>query len=489
MTAEPAPAAPATDDTPPSGLPTTDPPARIAAVLGSVAALFSRVSAATVYLVIAVVWGLTLCFLVPPLQQFDEVAHFQRAWAVSTGQITTDRSSEVRLPQAVVDLPAALGYIEVGEGRIPYSPRRTLELLGETSAGSDVDTLCFAVNPLPFGHLPEAVGVVGARVLHLSPLAALYAARLVNLLVSVLVVYMAIRTLPFGRPLYVLVGLLPMAVNQFASVNPDGLSIAGAMLFFACVLRLRVSPREATNLEAVLLVAAGAVLLNVKPGYQLFALLALLVPAAVWGGRRRLALWVALVVAGTFAVAMVNQALIPRSSPEMRVAHYGPRGADIDGTAQLDLVLSDPTVFFSAIRKTAGVSGVPLGMESIGILGRGMVPLSQTVVYLVLAAFAGTLVATRDGPSLGWWGRGLVALVGGSTLVLLALAMYMAATTIGAGEVAGLQGRYFIPVIAIGVFVFIGLPRPPRWTLPLIVAGLAAVLALFSISALIRYYY
>ena len=194
-----------------------------------------------------------------------------------------------------------------------------------------------------------------------------------------------------------------MTVTQFASVNPDALTIAGAMLFFALVLRLRGSTRVAANLEAVALVAAGAVLLNVKPGYGLLALLALLIPAAVWGGGRRRGLWVALIVAATLGLTLVNQALAPRSTTEAVKALYGPATL-VDVAAQTDLVLHDPGIFVRALRAAAGTLSLGLAANMVGILGRGFIPLSQAAVLLVLAAFVATLVATRGG--LRRWGGG-----------------------------------------------------------------------------------
>ena len=38
------------------------------------------------YLAIALVWGIVLVFVTPPLQTFDELAHYYRAWSVAEGR-------------------------------------------------------------------------------------------------------------------------------------------------------------------------------------------------------------------------------------------------------------------------------------------------------------------------------------------------------------------------------------------------------------------
>src|SRR6185369_15643984 len=47
-----------------------------------------------VFVVIALVWGVAQVFIVPPLQVPDEGDHWFRAWALTDGQLTADRSEE-----------------------------------------------------------------------------------------------------------------------------------------------------------------------------------------------------------------------------------------------------------------------------------------------------------------------------------------------------------------------------------------------------------
>jgi hypothetical protein len=55
-----------------------------------------------VFLVIALTWGVTQVFLVPPLQVPDEGVHWFRAWALTDGQLTADREGTLTLPPASV---------------------------------------------------------------------------------------------------------------------------------------------------------------------------------------------------------------------------------------------------------------------------------------------------------------------------------------------------------------------------------------------------
>lgn len=65
-----------------------------------------------------------------------------------------DVSSRVTPPKSIVDLSSSLDFVEVGEGRAPYSPSLTMERRSDTSLGLSAHTICFAGNPNPLGHVP-----------------------------------------------------------------------------------------------------------------------------------------------------------------------------------------------------------------------------------------------------------------------------------------------------------------------------------------------
>jgi uncharacterized membrane protein len=66
-----------------------------------------------------------------------------------------------------------------------------------------------------------------------SAIVVLYGARLANLVVYLLLVYVALRILPLGRPVLFCIALMPMTLHQAASVSADALTIASAFLLRA----------------------------------------------------------------------------------------------------------------------------------------------------------------------------------------------------------------------------------------------------------------
>lgn len=242
-----------------------------------------------VFLVIALAWGVAQVFIVPPLQVPDEGDHWFRAWALTDGQLTADRQGMITLPGSfarTVDLytrlvgsdralPASL------EGQTGFSGYA--DLFNGTGPSGAVKVASRVASYGPVGYLPQAAGIGIGRLVGAPPLTCFYLARLGNLFAALALLFFAIRLAPFGRQLFMLLALLPMTMFELASVSCDALTISGAMFFTSLALwaSARVTLRRT---DVALVVAAAAVLLNVKPGYWALVLLVLLIRPTHWVG-------------------------------------------------------------------------------------------------------------------------------------------------------------------------------------------------------------
>jgi uncharacterized membrane protein len=438
-----------------------------------------------VFLVIALAWGVAQVFIVPPLQVPDEGDHWFRAWALTDGQLYADRQGMITLPgdlARTVDLytrlvsdtrplPASL------EGQPGFSGYEDL-FNGKGSSGP-VRVVSRVASYGPVGYLPQAVGIGLGRLAGAPPLTSFYLARLANLLAAVALLFFAIRLVPFGKQLFVLVALLPMTMFELASVSCDALTISGAMFFTSLLLwasaRARLRPVDV----AVVLLAA-AVLLNVKPGYWALVLLALLMRPVQLGGRARYVAFVAgnaLVVVGVFLVGLLSTGI------EARVpAAGGPH-------AQLLFILEQPLAFLGILWSNLQNNLLAWTLESIGVLGWFAVALPPAVYLLVLVAAPVLLIRMR-GEEVGLrpWQRALLAAVGISVFLTIALALYVFLAPTGSDQLS-FQGRYLAPVWLLLLLSAYGI-RSARWQpgMPLVVGVVLVVMAL-NLQALVSSYY
>jgi uncharacterized membrane protein len=382
---------------------------------------------------------------------------------------------------------ADLHAIEVTQGKVKADTGLTLSRLNDhvTSDRTKQTTLTGTYSPV--GYLPQVLGIDLVRVFGGSPLLTLYVAELFVLITCVALVFLALRLTPFGAPVLALVALLPMSMALSASLNPNAVLNAGAILWIALVLRSAEKPRLSSRMLMLLCVTA-VVLLTIKPGYFALALLILVVPRDRYPSRRLCLAAAVICIAGAIAVTAALVATAPAVPHDVLTARGNPAG--IDGARQLRFVLAHPWAFTKVVTDTVGSSALPWMKEFVGAPGRASVILSDLVTMVAL--LGGLLLMMRsaafDVGVAAWQRMGFLA-VGALTVLSVIGALYILGSPVASGAVIGVQGRYFLPIAPCLFIGLYGLPLRSRRMSILVLATCAALMAVMTILALLGHYY
>jgi hypothetical protein len=437
---------------------------------------------ATLYLPLALVSGLALVVVTPPLQSPDESHHLFRAYQLAEG----DPVPDLRTARDPTD--AALAH-HTG-GRLPAGlwapnlafytgrPVSSLALLREAFAlrldPGDRMFLGFsntAMSP-PLIYVPQAVGVLAANAVTDSVLAFYYAGRVVNLLAGVALVGLALRLAPFGGWTLACLALMPMTMALFASQSSDVVTIGVCFLWCALVLRLASTSAQPVSLVAALLATALALAWTKQVYLALGALVLLVPPARVGGARRWLALTAALalvVVAAGGAWGLVTQAILTPSDPTS------------DPEAMARFLREHPGEIALRMLRTPFLNGRVDGEEFLGVLG--LLDLHLPAWLLLGHALCLVAVAACEGGGrLDARQRGALALVALAGVA----SVWLGATVIwGRPEdrFVDYQGRYLIPLAPVALWVLHGaIDRAPRLA-PAVRAQLPRVAAAWLVLA------
>ena len=438
-----------------------------------------------VFLVIALAWGVAQVFLVPPLQVPDEGDHWFRAWAMTEGQLTADNQEMITLPASftrTADLYTRLvaaGVLPVSlEGQAGFSGYEAL--FDSPGPSGTVRVVSRVASYGPVGYLPQAVGIGLGQLLGAPPLACFYLARLGNLLAAVALLFFAIRLAPFGKQLFALVALLPMTMFELASVSCDALTISGAMFFTALLLwaSKRVTLRR---VDVALMLAASALLLNVKPGYWALVLLVLLIRPAQLGGRIR---YVAFVAGNALVVVGVFLTVFLLTSADAQVQAVGAP------QAQLLFILHQPLGFLGIFWLNVQDKLLVWTLDSIGVLGWFTIALPPGFYFFVLVAGPMFLIRTREDEemSLKLRSRALLAAVGVTVFVTMAVALYTFLSPVGSVQLS-VQGRYLAPVWLLLLLSAYGMRFTQRHLGRLVVVGVLLVMMAQNLDTLIVCYH
>lgn len=242
-----------------------------------------------IYLVLAVSCGLVLAVITPPFAGVpDEGAHYWKSWSVALGQFSCSDGNQI--PKSAYELPSVNfpPAVKIPGVGTRYVFHDTVERLFDKDTGALTKGGTAVCGTFPAGFLPQAIGLRVGRWLHLSALGDFYLARICNMLVSVFLVYLAIRIIPFGKIVLLFIGLLPMTMQQFSSFSYDALHISSCLLFIAYVVKLSTESKEQLRPgEMALLLALGLVSVNVKLGYVGLAFLVFMLPESKFPTPKR----------------------------------------------------------------------------------------------------------------------------------------------------------------------------------------------------------
>jgi uncharacterized membrane protein len=276
-----------------------------------------------------------------------------------------------------------------------------------------------------------------------------------------------------------------MSLFLAAGAHGDPFINASAYVLIALVLRLRLEGEtRITPGHAGLLLVLGLIISVSKIAYApLVGLVLLIPPVRFESPRLRWAVMAGVPLvcaAATFGWSLVTNDL------------YSPRFEGPIPTAQLDFVLANPLTFLGVIGQTLDLYGIMYLREMIGVLGWLDVPLPNWLIWVYWVTLLGMALTHDDHrPAVSFpWGVRLytLAVIVGSFLLVM-LGVYAIWNPVGAPNIKGPQGRYFLMMVPLLVLLLgndrLRLPFDGRW----VALGVSAVALILSVGLLLVRYY
>lgn len=257
--------------------------------------LLKKPSAQAVYLAAALSTGFLFSFMTPAFTVPDERTHVDTIYMISNDLLgIRDVPGPDKLYKRAADIDSsrvntmpmnADRYREAEEGLFGSVPDLTLD--GNASDGRELVTgyaRTALENVTIFNYLPAAIGFTLGRLADRNLITMVMLARWMNLLASVLVMYAAVRRMPYGKACLAVIGLFPKTLQVTASCSYDGMLIAGAFFFIACVFDMmeKIDSKKVCLADVLLLLYSGCFVAANKAGtYLPITGLVLFLPMAV----------------------------------------------------------------------------------------------------------------------------------------------------------------------------------------------------------------
>ena len=358
-----------------------------------------------VFLFLGIVFGVIFLLIIPPFHVPDEPDHYMKAVHVSEGEFIYQQS------RLFINLYSPIAY---------FMPALTI-LIG--------------------------------KLLNLSNLLVFYLGRLVNVLLYILIIYIAIKLTPILKWGFVLLALMPMSINEAASYSIDGFTIAISLLLIAYFFKLafdneikKIKPKDILIISTL-----GILLVLSKQIYVLLLLLFFIIPSDKFVNKKNRFISLAYIFLPSVIVYLVWLNLIN--------GIYVPMSDQISPSHQISYILSHPINFLSTFFNTMILNYHYYLVTFVGFFGWVDVgldtPLPDIIVYAYLAVLI--LSAVLDGKEFKINNyQKLISLIIFLIMGILIFIMeYLLWTKVGNNIINGIFGRYFIPFTPLLLILFL----------------------------------
>jgi hypothetical protein len=265
-----------------------------------------------------------------------------------------------------------------------------------------------------------------------------------------------------------------MCLVLYGSNGPDALVLVSSFLFTAIVLAALAEGRWSL-LNVLAATACGIIFCSAKPTYA-----PLLV--AGFAGVLNRSHWrnVTAANAAILTAALAVTAWWLGAQTAARV----PVRTGVDFAEQTAFIINHPLAYVKTLLLTTWDQKRFFYTSGVGYIGWLLVQLPKPAYFLPLLALALSLGGPRaPAQGLSWVTIAWFIMLLGSSVVLVYTALYIYWNPVAAPRVAGLQGRYFLPLLPLGLVILYQVipPLPARWRSPLLPLGALACLAILGV--------
>lgn len=247
------------------------------------------------FLGVSMVFGFLMVMVTPPFQVPDEPQHLYRSYQIAELNIFKYHDS---IPQSLVQLASISNRMKF----MAHEKTSKKEILALANIKLNPEKLTTTESPnyiMPY--LPQAFGIFIGKLLHLEPLWLFYLGRVFNLLVSVILIFIAIKTTPVLKWLFFLLSIMPMTIYEMSSLSYDALTISLSFLLIATILNYALNDAKVIRVRDILILFLISIILaSAKPPYYIIAFSFLIIPVKKFGSWKKF-----LLVFGGLAVAII----------------------------------------------------------------------------------------------------------------------------------------------------------------------------------------
>lgn len=387
-----------------------------------------------------------LMIFIPPFQVPDGVYHFYQSYHLGTYKF--DQKIGKYLNERKENIPTNLECLNYGSiqelNNVP-NKKNIENCFKDTHKYKQHIAPALLNSGNTLYYLPAALIIRIVLIFTSNPIIVFYMGRIVNFIICFLLLLKAIKVTPKYKNLFIVIGFIPLCIQQMISYSYDGLLNACALLSVAYFIKFYTSKEKIEKKDKLIYLFTAFVLLYLKRVYFVLVPLLFLIPSKKYKkGMKEKLLFIggtivlsAIFVYGTTALFSIGKVELPTNPTHV---------SDIDSARQIQFLMKHPMQLPKVAYHTLKFCLRNYMKEMIGVLGWLNHVLPSSVIQSFYIAFILLVLASKS-IFKKLKEKIYVLLLVCMSAGAIFLAMYTGWTTVGAYYAIGIQGRYFIPLL------------------------------------------
>ena len=237
-----------------------------------------KITLENTYIILGTIIGLSFLFLIPPFSVPDEPNHYTKSLAMLDNKYKNDNG----YAKIDIDTGHFMTYYSFTsmDREVKFNGKNYIEqyLNKKSNIGTDIKPYQNTKNASPLPYFLSSIIVKISKLFNLSPLLTFINARMINLLLSFILCYLALHLIPKFKKILFVIMLLPSFVQAQIGINMDSFTNALSIIIIAYLIKLIYQKNKINYKQILVLIVMGLFLSFCKFGSFPIMFLAILIP-------------------------------------------------------------------------------------------------------------------------------------------------------------------------------------------------------------------
>lgn len=397
-----------------------------------------------IYMIMSIPLCILYLILVPIFQVPDEVNHYVRSYGIVHGYFLIPPDGQIPIPENLIPLQS--------DSYTPYILFKNFMMqidADKVILHNNVNMALYS----PVSYIFQSFGIALGEVFTHNTYIMVICGSIANAVGCTVIIYYAIKYIPYGKGILLFLALTPMSLQERASLSVDAITFAMALAVLAYCLYLRAEQKQMNKKQLILIYIIMMMMASCKVVYFIMTGLVLVIPWECFGSKKKSLLHKALILTIVLSVSM-GWLLIAG-----KYLQYTRGGGET--SEKILYIINQPGRYFYIMDKVIWQEGVEFLNQLLGSkLGSLNISVNGCLIMglmVLLCRFVFVEKVQRKQPD--YLASLFMAGIGLGTIFLIFTSLYIQWTDIGAStyDIEGLQGRYFLPILPYLLCAFISI--------------------------------